>query len=52
MDLTIQEFDLEIKDKTSTENVVADHLSRTEGIEPERVPINNDFPYERLISQM
>jgi hypothetical protein len=23
-----------------------------EGIEPERVPINDDFPYERLITQL
>jgi hypothetical protein len=50
--LLLQEFDLEILDKKGTENVVADHLSRMEGIEPELVPINDDFPYERLIAQL
>ncbi|KAI5388551.1 hypothetical protein KIW84_074295 [Lathyrus oleraceus] len=50
--LLLQEFYLEIKDKRGTENVVADHLSRMEGIEPERVPINDDFLYERLIAQL
>ena len=50
--LLLQEFDLEIKDKKGTENVVADHLSRLEGIKPEQVPINDDFPYEHLIAQM
>ncbi|KAI5387026.1 hypothetical protein KIW84_073250 [Lathyrus oleraceus] len=43
--LLLQEFDLEIKDKRGTGNVVADHLSRMEGIEPERVPINDDFTW-------
>ena len=48
--LLLQEFDLEIKDKKGTENVVADHLSRIEGIKPDHVPINDDFPYERLVA--
>ncbi|MCI75560.1 hypothetical protein A2U01_0096829, partial [Trifolium medium] len=39
-------------DKKGTDNVVADHLSRMEGIAPESVPINDDFPYERLIAQL
>ena len=44
----LQEFDLEIKDKKGTENLVADHLSRleTNGILP---PINEKFPYEKLL---
>jgi hypothetical protein len=50
--LLLQEFDLVILDKKGTENVVADHLSRIEGIEPESVPINDEFPYERLIAQL
>ena len=50
--LLLQEFDLEIKDKRGNENVVADHLSRIEGIKPDHVPINDDFPYEHLIAQL
>ncbi|MCI33583.1 hypothetical protein A2U01_0054800, partial [Trifolium medium] len=50
--LLLQEFDIEILDKKGTDNVVADHLSRMEGIELESVPINDDFPYERLIAQL
>ena len=50
--LLLQEFDLEIKDKRGTENVVADHLSRLDGIQTESVPINEDFPYERLIAKL
>lgn len=50
--LLLQEFDLEIKDKRGTENIVAGHLSRMEGIEPERVPVNDDFLYKRLIAQL
>lgn len=50
--LLLQEFDLEIKDKKDTENVVVDHLSRIEDMKPEQVPINNDFPYHRLVAQL
>lgn len=32
--LLLQEFDLEIRDKKESENVVADHLSRLESHEP------------------
>ena len=48
--LLLQEFDLEIKDKRGTENVVADHLSRIDVIKSDYVPINDDFTYERLIA--
>ena len=44
----MQEFDLEIKDKKWTENLVADHLSHLEGPIAE-VQINDDFPNEQLL---
>src|ERR1044072_6657176 len=50
--LLLQEFDLEIKDKKGTENVVADHLSRLENIKHEQVPINDEFQYDKLIAQL
>ena len=43
--LLLQEFNLEIKYKKGTENLVADHLSRLEGARDE-VYVNDDFPYE------
>ena len=51
--LLIQEFDLEIKDKKGTENLVADHLSRMNHVEPnEEVDddINERFPDEQLFA--
>ena len=47
--LLLQEFDLEIKDKKGTENLVADHLSRLEGPSKE-IQINDDFPDEQLLA--
>ena len=47
--LLLQEFDLEIKDKKGTENLVADHLSRLEGPSKE-IHINDDFPNEQLLA--
>ena len=47
--LLLQEFDLEIKDKTRTENLVADHLSRLEGPSKE-IQINDDFPDEQFLA--
>ena len=46
--LLLQEFDLEIKDKKGTENLVANHLSLLEGPIKE-VQINDDFPDEQLL---
>ena len=43
--LLLEEFDLEIKDKKRTENLVTDHLSRLEGPRDE-VQVNEDFPNE------
>ena len=46
--LLLHEFDLEIKDKKGTENLVADHLSRLEGSSKE-IQINDDFLDEQLL---
>ena len=46
--LLLQEFDLEIRDKKGTENLVANHLSRLEGPRDE-VQISDDFPDEKLL---
>ena len=45
--LLLQEFDVEIKDKKGTENLVADHLSRLEGTRDD-VPVNDEFLDEKL----
>ena len=47
--LLLQEFDLEIKDKKGTENLVANHLSQLEGSSKE-IHINYDFPDEQLLA--
>ena len=47
--LLLQEFDLEIKDKKGTENLVADHLSQLERVRDE-VHVNDDFPDEQLLA--
>ena len=45
--LLLQEFDLEIKDKSGAENLVADHLSRIISHESS-LPIRDEFPDEHL----
>ena len=45
--LLLQEFDVEIKDKKGSENVVADHLSRLVRSE-DVVPLRENFPDEQL----
>ena len=47
--LLLQEFDVEIKDKKGTENLVADHLSRLEGARDD-FPVNDEFPDKKLFS--
>ncbi|KAD4179492.1 hypothetical protein E3N88_28083 [Mikania micrantha] len=48
--LLLQEFDLEIRDKKGSENVVADHLSRVIHNENEQgVDIKETFPDEQLL---
>jgi hypothetical protein len=48
----MQEFDLEIRDKKGSENVVADHLSRLlhEEEEEDELPLNENFPDEQLFA--
>ncbi|KAB2600280.1 NEDD8 ultimate buster 1-like [Pyrus ussuriensis x Pyrus communis] len=46
--LLLQEFDIEIRDKKGSENVVADHLSRM--VHEEVAPISETFPDEQLMS--
>ena len=45
--LLLQEFDIEIKDKKGSENVVADHLSRLVHDE-DQIPLVETFPDEQL----
>ena len=48
--LLLQEFDITIKDKKGTENVVADHLSRlTIDLKSDITQIDDYFPDESLL---
>jgi hypothetical protein len=48
--LLLQEFDLEIRDKKGSKNVVEDHLSRLLHEEEEdELPLNENFPNEQLL---
>ena len=46
--LLLQEFDLEIKDKKGSDNVIADHLSRLEKTVEKETEIAENFPDEQL----
>ena len=48
--LLLQEFDLEIRDKKGSENVVVDHLSRLVVDSTIDLPLNESFPDEHLLS--
>ena len=47
--LLLQEFDMEMRDKSGSENLVADHLSRI-SVGEENVPLKDTFPDEQLFS--
>ena len=47
--LLLQEFDLEIKDRKGSKNVVADHLSHLVLDTIKEVPVNESFPDEQLL---
>jgi hypothetical protein len=46
--LLFQEFDIEIRDKKGTENVVADHLSQIQFETPQPIPVHDSFSDEQL----
>ncbi|CAN6697728.1 unnamed protein product [Malus baccata var. baccata] len=51
--LLLQEFDLEIRDKKGSENVMADHLSRLNipiASEQDSLPLRESFPDEQLFA--
>ena len=49
--LLLQEFDLEIMDRSGTKNQVADHLSRLEKSgDQEEISIRDSFPDEQLFA--
>lgn len=48
--LLLQEFDMEIRVKKGTKNVVEDHMSKLSDGKQEDIPINDYFPYNRLVA--
>lgn len=41
---------MEIWDKKQTENMVANHSSRVNDVDSDDIPINDYFPYDRMIA--
>ncbi|XP_015954883.1 uncharacterized protein LOC107479247 [Arachis duranensis] len=46
--LLLREFDVEIRDLSGSQNLVADHLSRIENLKIDPFPINDPFPLDSL----
>ncbi|XP_057734070.1 uncharacterized protein LOC130949339 [Arachis stenosperma] len=46
--LLLQEFDIEIRDRSGSQNLVADHLSHLENLKFDPFPINDSFPLDSL----
>jgi hypothetical protein len=48
MDLLLQEFNIEIKDKNRVGNPITDHLSRIQYENPQELPINDSMRDDML----
>jgi len=48
--LLLQKFDLQIRDKKGTDNMVVDHMSCLQNAPSSNVPINEHFPDEQLFA--
>jgi hypothetical protein len=46
--LLLQEFDIEIRDKKGTKNIITDHLSRIQFQTPQPILVHDSFPDEQL----
>lgn len=47
--LLLHEFDLEIRNKKGTKNVVTDHLSWLTSLKKEEFPLDDYFPDDRIL---
>jgi len=50
--LLLHEFDLQIRDKKGTDNLMADHMSHLPNAPTSNVPINENFPDEQLLANL